>query len=111
VAGYWEKMTTRETGDFNSPAKPGIKGGGTSPIVYVIEMVSKSQITLKNKAWTDEKAQHTSEYVSILRRSTTPLLGVRWGFETISNRVPRTQLKKTIHTDRRDRSDHQPISA
>jgi len=49
-----------------------------------IEVVSKPQIASKNKAWADEKAQHTWSYVSILRRTTTPLLGVRWGFETTS---------------------------
>jgi hypothetical protein len=30
------------------------------------------QITLKDEARIDEKAQHTREYVSILRRSATP---------------------------------------
>jgi hypothetical protein len=30
------------------------------------------QITFKDKAWADEKAEHTREYVSILRRSATP---------------------------------------
>ena len=49
-----------------------------------LEVVSKPQISPKNKTWADEKAQHTWEYVSILRRTKTPLLGVRWGFETTS---------------------------
>jgi hypothetical protein len=30
------------------------------------------EITFKDKARADEKAQHTREYVSILRRSATP---------------------------------------
>jgi hypothetical protein len=51
----------------------------------MIEVVSKPQIALKNKAQADEKAQHTWEYVSILKRTATPLLSVRWGFETASN--------------------------
>ena len=33
--------------------------------------ISKMQITLKYKAWADEKAEHTREYVSILRRPAT----------------------------------------
>jgi hypothetical protein len=37
-----------------------------------LEAISKMQITFKDKARTDEKAEHTREYVSILRRSTTP---------------------------------------
>jgi hypothetical protein len=52
--------------------------------VKTVEVVSKPQIASKNKAWLDEKAQHTWAYVSISRRTTTPLLGVRWGFETTS---------------------------
>jgi hypothetical protein len=32
----------------------------------------------------DEKAQHTLEYVSILKRFATQLSGARWGFETTS---------------------------
>ena len=49
-----------------------------------LEIVSKFRITLKIKARADEKAQHTLEYVSILKRSATQRFGVRWGFETIS---------------------------
>ena len=45
-----------------------------------IKAVSKSQIAFKNKARSDEKAEHTSAYVSILRMTATPLLDVRWGF-------------------------------
>jgi hypothetical protein len=37
------------------------------------------------KAQTDEKAQHTWKYVSILKRSATQLSGVRWGFEITSS--------------------------
>ena len=47
-------------------------------------MVSKPQIRSKGKARVDEKAQHTWEYVSILKRLATQPLGLRWGFETAS---------------------------
>jgi len=49
------------------------------------EVVSKPQIASKIKARADENAQHTKEYVSILRRSATQIFGVRWGFEIVSN--------------------------
>jgi hypothetical protein len=49
-----------------------------------LEAISKMQITFKDKARADEKAQHTWEYVSILRRSATPYLGVRCIFEIAS---------------------------
>jgi len=39
------------------------------------------QITFKDKARADEKAEHTWEYVNILKRLATPLLGVRYIFE------------------------------
>jgi hypothetical protein len=39
---------------------------------WILEAISKMQITFKDKARADEKAQHTREYVSILRRSATP---------------------------------------
>jgi hypothetical protein len=42
------------------------------------------QITFKDKARADEKAEHTLEYVSILRRSATQYLGVRCIFEIAS---------------------------
>jgi hypothetical protein len=48
-------------------------------------MISKSQIAFESKAQADEKAQHTFEYVSILKRSATQLSEARWGFETISD--------------------------
>jgi hypothetical protein len=38
----------------------------------VLEAISKMQIALKYKARADEKAEHTREYVSILRRPATP---------------------------------------
>jgi hypothetical protein len=47
-------------------------------------VVSKPQIVFENKAQADEKAQHTWEYVSILKRSATQLSDARWGFETTS---------------------------
>jgi hypothetical protein len=46
-------------------------------------VVSKSQIASKNKARSDEKAQHTWAYVSISKKTATPL-DVRWGFEITS---------------------------
>jgi len=49
-----------------------------------LEVVSKSQIRPEGKAQADEKAQHTREYVSIMRRFATPPHGLRWGFETTS---------------------------
>jgi len=52
-----------------------------------LEVVSKPQISLKSKAQTDEKAQHTRYYVSILKRLATQLLGLRWGFDATSNKL------------------------
>ena len=49
-----------------------------------LEVVSKPQIAPKIKARADEKAQHTWEYVSILKRFATQIFGVRWDFETTS---------------------------
>jgi hypothetical protein len=37
-----------------------------------LQAISKIQITFKDKAQADEKAQHTREYVSILKRLATP---------------------------------------
>jgi hypothetical protein len=50
-----------------------------------LEVVSKRQIAFESKAQADEKAQHTCEYVSILKRSATQLSDARWCFETTSN--------------------------
>ncbi|MDH3882782.1 MAG: hypothetical protein OET63_01095, partial [Desulfobacterales bacterium] len=47
-------------------------------------VVSKCQIAFESKAQADEKAQHTWEYVSILKRSATQLSDARWCFETTS---------------------------
>ena len=60
-----------------------------------LEVVSKPQIAPKAKARTDEKAQHTLGYVSILRRSATQRFGVRWGFETTSIQlsIPESKCK------------------
>jgi hypothetical protein len=41
----------------------------------------------ESKAQVDEKAQHTWEYVSILKRLATPLSDIRWGFETTSKQA------------------------
>jgi hypothetical protein len=38
----------------------------------LLEAIPKMQITFKDKARADEKAEHTCEYVSILRRPATP---------------------------------------
>jgi hypothetical protein len=46
-----------------------------------LEGVSKPQIAFEGKAKADEKAQHTREYVSILKRLSTQPSSVRWGFE------------------------------
>jgi hypothetical protein len=53
----------------------------------ILEVVSKPQIRLKSKAHADEKAQHTCQYVSILKRLATQLLGLRWDFETTSRKI------------------------
>jgi hypothetical protein len=47
-----------------------------------LKVVSKPQIMLESKAQADEKAQHTWQYVSILKRLATQLSDIRWGFET-----------------------------
>jgi hypothetical protein len=39
----------------------------------------------ESKAEADEKAQHTFEYVSILKRFATRLSDIRWGFEATSS--------------------------
>ena len=52
-------------------------------------MISKPQIMFESKAQGDEKAQHTREYVSILKRPATQLSDARWGFKTTSNRSQR----------------------
>ncbi len=51
----------------------------------LIEAISKPQIAAESKARADEKAEHTREYVSILKRPSTQLSGVRWGFEMASS--------------------------
>jgi hypothetical protein len=48
------------------------------------EVAAKPWITLKIEARTDEKGEHTFEYVSILRRSATKIFGVRRGFADTS---------------------------
>jgi hypothetical protein len=53
----------------------------------LLEVVSKPQISFKSKAQADEKAQHTRQYVSILKRLATQLLVLRWGFETTSREI------------------------
>jgi len=50
-----------------------------------IEAISKPRIRSESKAQADEKAQHTREYVSILKRLATQMSGLRRGFEMASN--------------------------
>jgi hypothetical protein len=52
-----------------------------------LEVVSKLQIMFESKAQADEKAQHTLKYGSILKRSSTQLSDIRWGFETTSKNI------------------------
>jgi hypothetical protein len=40
--------------------------------VFILQAISKMQIAFKDKAQADEKAEHTWEYVSILKRLATP---------------------------------------
>jgi hypothetical protein len=65
-------------------------------------VVSKLQIRSKGKARVDEKAQHTWEYVSILKRLATQQLGLRWGFETTSEATNEKKERRIINkfTDR-----------
>jgi hypothetical protein len=44
-------------------------------------------MAFEGKAKADEKAQHTREYVSILKRLSTQPSSVRWGFEMASKVV------------------------
>jgi hypothetical protein len=78
--------------------------------ILILEVVSECQIAFESPAiWrdfasgllikgaqqaqTDEKAQHTCEYVSILKRSATRLSDARWCFETASGRPGQNVLK------------------
>jgi hypothetical protein len=58
---------------------------GSGSFYLLLEVVSKPQIRFNGKAQADAKAQHTCEYVSILRRFATPPLGIRCIFEIGSN--------------------------
>jgi hypothetical protein len=49
-----------------------------------LEVISKPRIRSESKAQADEKAQHTREYVSILKRLATQMSGLRRGFEMTS---------------------------
>jgi len=53
-------------------------------LIVILEVASKRRVAFEIKAQADEKAQHTWEYVSILKRSATQLSDARWGFETTS---------------------------
>ena len=48
--------------------------------------LKNSRLRLRSKVHADEKAQHTREYVSILRRFATQPLSVRCIFEMASNK-------------------------
>jgi len=56
------------------------------------------QITFKDKAQANAKAQHTWEYVSILERLATPSLGVRCVFEMACTHMRYTfrSVKQTL---------------
>ena len=53
-----------------------------------LEAISKPQIAFEGKAGADDKAQHTREYVSILKRPSTQPSGDRLGFEMASKTLP-----------------------
>jgi hypothetical protein len=48
-----------------------------------MEAISKPQIRFKIETRGEEKAEHTRQYVSILSRLATRILGLRWGFEML----------------------------
>ena len=56
-------------GLIGNPVKIG--SGPAAVIPTFVQAISKMQITFKDKARADEKAQHTCEYVSILKRLAT----------------------------------------
>ena len=47
----------------------------------MVKLASNPQITVKGKASSGLKAEHTRSYVSISIRGTTQPLAVRWGIE------------------------------
>jgi hypothetical protein len=55
--------------------------------LHTIEAISKPQIRFEGKAKAEEKAQHTREYVSILKRLSTQPSSVRWVFEMASRHL------------------------
>jgi hypothetical protein len=61
----------------------GLDEGGTGD-ARAVEVILKPQIAFESKAQADGKAQHTLKYVSILKRSATPLSDARWGFGNTS---------------------------
>jgi len=68
-------------------ASSSLVNAGLISIFVRIEVVSKPQIMFESKAQADEKAQHTCEYVSILKRHATQPSDIRWGFQTTSNYI------------------------
>ncbi len=62
----------------------------------LLEPISKMWIRVQGKARGGEKAQHTREYVSILRRPATPPWGLRPMFEMGSSFLRRPQALRGI---------------
>jgi hypothetical protein len=58
-------------------------------IPKTLEVVSKCQIRLDSKALIRYRSGAYTQYVSILNRITTQLSGLRWGFETTSDKAYR----------------------
>ena len=70
-----------------------------------LEAISKPQMAFEGKAKADEKAQHTREYVSILKRLSTQPSGVRWGFEMASNTSSNRCLSVPRHLEMNNEED------
>jgi hypothetical protein len=50
---------------------------------FYLEVLSKPCVRFKSKAQADEKAQHTRQYVSILKSFATQLLDLTQGFDPL----------------------------
>jgi len=88
--------------DRNVPRKPRLVGGVKGHNLKMripcreappcgrgasLEAILKPRIRSESKAQADEKAQHTQEYVNILKRLATQLSGLRRGFEMASKNI------------------------
>jgi hypothetical protein len=62
-------LDTQATFSYNGAIQKGIL---VIVRALILQAISKMQITFKDKARADEKAQHTWEHVSILKRLATP---------------------------------------